>query len=530
MNAYKWDFFIAHASADKASAESLYEFIVPHARVFLDSRCLMLGDDWDRKLAEAQKSALVTVVLISSYTEQAYYQREEIAAAIALARQNEEAHRVVPVYLDDVAASSDVVPYGLRLKQGLTLSDDIRLDGVAESLLNLLQQLRGSTGVRSQRAWRGDKPSEPLRFNPLDDVSFSISVIGSEDEPWSSRDTVLSYSLHRSDGEIHIEPSMPYLSTFLNGGPIEPIAYNWVPFQWDFPNLDFKLVNNSKRTLFFTEAIFHVVESRLDRLPVLVVEPDTYRGNALHLSVSNQGWGEVHDLIVKFNLIPLGSERRQEADFSGPYSHEVNVGTFLESINISIADAFRAAGANLDGLASLKVVSMTYGGNMSEVTMLDKEGKEVTITGDAFVSRRSACFGPFQKGGALVVGELGFDALTNDGSTEHKRVKFTTVVWLFDEPLEGAPAPPTYQYATKFAVDCRDYERRVSISHVIKPGDADRFNIKIGMDKSSVHRFRISLANNDGSEIESPVIYLHGFVPRAGAEYVNEEVAPRFNE
>jgi hypothetical protein len=144
-DALRWDFFIAHAGADKAAAEQVYEFLKPSAHVFLDSRCLELGDDWDQKLADAQRSALVTIVLISSHTEEAYYQREEIAAAIALARGNEQAHRVVPVYLDQSVTASNAVPYGLRLKHGLTVSNELGLDGVASRLLELLARMRDTT-------------------------------------------------------------------------------------------------------------------------------------------------------------------------------------------------------------------------------------------------------------------------------------------------------------------------------------------------------------------------------------------------
>src|ERR1700704_6441470 len=97
---YNWHFFIAHAGADKRTAERLYSYLSRNSRVFLDCRSLRLGDNWDIELPKAQQKSLVTVVLISSKTEAAYYQREEIAAAIALARENAEKHRVVPVFLD----------------------------------------------------------------------------------------------------------------------------------------------------------------------------------------------------------------------------------------------------------------------------------------------------------------------------------------------------------------------------------------------------------------------------------------------
>jgi hypothetical protein len=74
-----YDFFLAHAGLDAAQAERLYDLLSTETKVFLDTRSLLLGDDWDRMLAEAQRSSRVTVVLVSANTDTAFYQREEIA-------------------------------------------------------------------------------------------------------------------------------------------------------------------------------------------------------------------------------------------------------------------------------------------------------------------------------------------------------------------------------------------------------------------------------------------------------------------
>ena len=137
--AYAWDFFLAHAGADGPQAKELFHLLSsPSCRVFLDSECLLLGDDWDLELARAQCASRITVVLVSERAEKAYYQREEIAAAIAMAREDKEKHRVVPVYLDE-----SIGPYGLRLKHGLSTKHNAGLGGVAERLLDLLGRVSG---------------------------------------------------------------------------------------------------------------------------------------------------------------------------------------------------------------------------------------------------------------------------------------------------------------------------------------------------------------------------------------------------
>jgi hypothetical protein len=137
----KWDFFLAHAGSDTPVAEKLYDLLSPRARVFLDSRNLLEGDDWDQELAAGQRASLVTVVLVSASTEQAYYQREEIAAAIDMARKNKDTHRVVPLYWKTPLEQQPDIPYGLRLKHGLFASGPDDLPQIADRLISLSQKL-----------------------------------------------------------------------------------------------------------------------------------------------------------------------------------------------------------------------------------------------------------------------------------------------------------------------------------------------------------------------------------------------------
>lgn len=175
-----WDFFLAHAGADGPAAKALFDLLQPSARVFLDSQSLLLGDDWDHKLSQAQQSSRVTVVLVSGRTEQAYYQREEIAAAIAMAREDGEQHRVVPVYLDEPPFDNNVVPYGLRLKHSLSLARGGGITGIAQRLQDLLVRLTGvplaSPAFPALGAYNEDLLRALDREFPLPGVDFRLTV------------------------------------------------------------------------------------------------------------------------------------------------------------------------------------------------------------------------------------------------------------------------------------------------------------------------------------------------------------------
>src|ERR1044071_2753440 len=141
----QWDFFLAYSSADKPIAESIYNLLSQHCKVFLDYHCLLLGDEWDQEIAYAQRQSRVTIVLISDNTNNAYYAREEIAAAVNMARLDREAHRVVPVFLDTPRFDANKVPYGLRLKHGLFLSSSGGVPGIVNRLVDLLNQINRLT-------------------------------------------------------------------------------------------------------------------------------------------------------------------------------------------------------------------------------------------------------------------------------------------------------------------------------------------------------------------------------------------------
>ena len=139
-DSYTWDIFIAHSTRDRATADALFNHLDQRTRVFLAHERLQLGDEWDIEIAEAQRSSRVTVVIVSEATERAYYERVEIASAIAMARRNEERHRVVPLF-SSAQVEADRVPYGLGLKEGLVLSPELTLEAAADRLLDLLAQL-----------------------------------------------------------------------------------------------------------------------------------------------------------------------------------------------------------------------------------------------------------------------------------------------------------------------------------------------------------------------------------------------------
>lgn len=135
--AYKWDIFLAHPGLDSGAAKNLFNKLNPPAKVFLDKECLSPGDEWDLKLSEAQRSSLISVILVTPNTEAADYQKEEIATALAMKRFDPRTHRVVPVYLN-----SKQIPYGLRRIEGLHVPETGDLTETVNKLLKILNEMK----------------------------------------------------------------------------------------------------------------------------------------------------------------------------------------------------------------------------------------------------------------------------------------------------------------------------------------------------------------------------------------------------
>ncbi|MFH1467215.1 MAG: SUMF1/EgtB/PvdO family nonheme iron enzyme [Pseudomonadota bacterium] len=131
-----WDLFIAFAGPDRARAEDLFGALkarCPSLRVFWEG-LIVPGKPFDTSLSAALDASRVLVALISGHTEAAWYQRAEIARAIALARTQPEGHRIVPVQLEEAQA------YGCEHLHPLRADLD-SMASVADRLAELFPQM-----------------------------------------------------------------------------------------------------------------------------------------------------------------------------------------------------------------------------------------------------------------------------------------------------------------------------------------------------------------------------------------------------
>lgn len=467
--------FLSHSSRDKEDVRRLAEDLRAEGiNVWLDEWEIAVGDRISQKIQQGlAESDYLAVWLTKDAIESGWVEREWQA------KFHEEVNQDRTVVLPLLGEHCTLPPL-LRDKRYADFRDDY-----AKGLAELLKVFDRTPARQRQAARRKD-------------ILFMVSAINDDAEGNIRRHfqgegfLTLSYKVRQDNDITIISPSLPYLDVLNRGGPITGIRSWNSTFEWQFPKLDLKLVNNSKETLFFTHAVFQIEESLLDPQPIVVIRESAY--NLFHLLVLNEGWGNATECVVRFNI----ARRDAVADFGEDLVHEVRIGTLTDSHNADISPALASLGMPAGYLSSA-----------SDRWDMDDETQEV-------IKR----FGH----SVVVYGQIDYIGTDVAGKSSAHSVKFSTNVSLV-MPGPGAPGPPTYAYEAMLDIERSHYEVAVPISHIIKPGDADRFTITVGAPKSSRHRFDLQLKFNESGEILSPPIVLDICLPRRDVKNVRSKSA-----
>lgn len=177
-----YDLFVAHASADKAVANQLYDALSAlGVRAFLDARSIEPGERWDRVIPRAQRDSRATVVLVTRACDDAFYVGEEIATAIARHREAPDAHTVIPAHLEGIPADAFALPYGLRVINGLDVPALGGVVGLAARLCELVTKWRGAPLVPPPPTLTADPRCSPAalhaRLCKLLDAQFEPMIL-----------------------------------------------------------------------------------------------------------------------------------------------------------------------------------------------------------------------------------------------------------------------------------------------------------------------------------------------------------------
>ncbi|MCW3816306.1 hypothetical protein ONA91_17825 [Micromonospora sp. DR5-3] len=313
----------------------------------------------------------------------------------------------------------------------------------------------------------------------------TLIVSGIEDQTVNPDDDAVSlrYKVRHDDARLLIEPQIPYISRVRDGGELTPLDYWHSPWEGSFhwPILDIKIVNNSNRTVLCHQAVFHVRESRPDLRPIPVLRGVTY---GTFFTLLNLGWGPMTNCSLHFQLRPP-SDPTDGKGFETYF--EVPAGGHA---TVPLEEQFLAVGVDVPLLTELNRRGGGYGRYDAEYETL-----------------RRRALGPFPRGWVELIGTLQYDQIEIDGSSVRRANPIRSLISLND-PLAGAPLPPSHEYLVQLRSDGQNYSETVQVSHSLAPGESDRFLINIAADRSSIHELSLQLRYNDDGMVASGPINL----------------------
>ncbi|MFO0912562.1 MAG: TIR domain-containing protein [Pirellulales bacterium] len=268
----------------------------------------------------------------------------------------------------------------------------------------------------------------------------------------------LRYDYAMRDSVLVVRYTMPYLETIRRGEVVRGVKPR--PFNWYFPKLSVKTLNNSPQTVLLTECVLEVTESSVIQDPLITVADGSFN----FLIFLNDGWGPVIDPVVTFKF---GASSSEEDSSSAVERHTLELKTFDDVARIPMG---RYLPAELEGAASVDV------------------------------------------SGVLEYGAAG----------ARQSLKFTTSVNL--ESYPGDPSPPTREYDVMLIAGEAPKTIRRPIAQEIKSTESDQFLLRMGSDKSGRYLVTVKFLGVDGQVVAERKLELEVFVPRMASKHVKSAV------
>ncbi|MGH1451327.1 MAG: hypothetical protein ACRBBM_18130 [Pseudomonadaceae bacterium] len=292
---------------------------------------------------------------------------------------------------------------------------------------------------------------------------FKMSFMGMITDP-SFDDLKAEYTNTSSEDGLQIRPVMSYLDTINSGGELIGFRYWNKPFQWDFPRLSLKAVNNTENTIFLNKIFVTVKKSKIHLEPIPIFKENFW--NVGNVEVVNEGFGNIVNPEFKFKI--------------------------LDAIDAESITSY-------DKLEFSKTFEGEYDG--LDVPIMDLVSEEL-----------------LEKIELPVVCVMGIMSYELPSGKRHS-VKFKTRVAL-RMPPPGVPAPPTYEYDLFLEAGKYGYTKEIDISQAIKPSEFDHFLLKVATDKYADFDIDLKILSLSGHEFVKEDIGLTIFVPKSEASDV----------
>lgn len=278
----------------------------------------------------------------------------------------------------------------------------------------------------------------------------------------SDADLRLTYSASRVASKLVWEARVPYLDKLQRGGPVSGVAYEWTPFQWQFPQISIKIANTTGQLVLATEATVQVHKSTPIKEPIPVFKEFATEA----VMIRNEGWGDLVDarltLAVDREDACLGSELPPLEDTT-----DIALGTITDFKRVPILQYVASGLRGADRICAF--------------------------------------------------GQLAY------GEASHRRtVKFKTRVALDRRVSQGLP--PTNFYDICLQAGKQGYEKAIGLEQQVAASAADHFVFTFASDQSARYELTLVLKGGGGKTLSSHELSIEVFVPRSGSKSCQDGV------
>ena len=278
----------------------------------------------------------------------------------------------------------------------------------------------------------------------------------------SDADLKLTYSASRVGSKLVWEARVPYLDKLQRGGPVSGVAYEWTPFQWQFPQISVKIANTTGQLVVPTEATVQIHKSVPIKEPIPIFKEFATEA----VMIKNEGWGDLVDarltLAVDREDACLGSEQPPLEDTT-----DIQLGTISDFKRVPILQYVASGLRGADRICAF---------------------------------------------GQLAYGE----------ADRRRTLKFKTRVALDRRVSQGLP--PTNFYDVCLQAGKQGYEKSIGLEQQVAASAADHFVFTFASDQSARYELTLTLKGGGGKTLSSHELSIEVFVPRSGAKSCQDGV------
>lgn len=279
------------------------------------------------------------------------------------------------------------------------------------------------------------------------------------------------------------------------------------------PYLNLFITNNSDESILVSKIFLEIKESLPDTFPRLVVASGSAQdGYLFSIGIHNDGWGIAKDVSLQFDIIPnTGVESfywDQNVTSETTFKFSKFTGNVASETDVKIWDEVSSLGHKVKALRVYD--SLAY-----ESKSIDKSlNKTIQQARDFFIQT-------FGAGNAHVRGKMKYYGHELDGSIASNSILFNRLVYFVPTPMgsvEHIDEAEAYKFSS-LELDSSNYQAGISVSHLIKPGEAERIGLRLTAPESSHHKAKLCIVYNGNKILRSDMFNIRLLISKSYLKY-----------